>query len=103
MSLDRLTIAINFGVAIIVACAGTLRSLFTQKGERSQTPAPWDSRPPNGDIVRLPGDTRFAAHVPPRKSSDDEVVLTHNRHAKQPSGPFETDIPIDLGNLLKKP
>ncbi|KAF2442766.1 hypothetical protein P171DRAFT_486744 [Karstenula rhodostoma CBS 690.94] len=102
---------IEANTAIIVACAGTLRSLFTQKGDtRSGTPAPWDSRPPNNEIVRPPqAATVFSKNLSPRKSqikvADEEELssLTMSHHAHQPSKPFETDIPIDLGDLLKKP
>ncbi|OAG03911.1 uncharacterized protein CC84DRAFT_1260959 [Paraphaeosphaeria sporulosa] len=102
---------IEANTAIIVACAGTLRSLFTQKGDtRSETPAPWDSRPPNNDIVRPPqAATAFkktpSSRISERKVPDEEELssLTKSHHSPQPSKPFETDIPIDLGDLLKKP
>ncbi|KAL5404737.1 hypothetical protein PMIN03_008934 [Paraphaeosphaeria minitans] len=40
-----------------------------------------------------------------KKVSDEEELLSIrvSHHARQPSKPFETDIPIDLGDLLKNP
>ncbi|KAF1980382.1 hypothetical protein BU23DRAFT_594612 [Bimuria novae-zelandiae CBS 107.79] len=95
---------IEANTAIIVACAGTLRGLFTQKGERGATPAPWDSRPPNNDIVlpqRAP--TAFATSLASaKKVSDEDITLTSDLHERRPSKPFESDIPIDRRHLLKK-
>ncbi|KAJ4360313.1 uncharacterized protein N0V89_000874 [Didymosphaeria variabile] len=85
---------IEANTAIIVACAAT--------------PAPWDSRPPNEDIVRPPQaatafSKKFSSRISERKGPDEEELssLTKSHHTRQPSKTFET--PIDLGELLKKP